>query len=175
MPNARVDTLISILRAASGRHVHDAHRHRQSRLCRNICGQKRGSPGVRDPGPGTVVRAIPYLRRAIKQAEESAHKRHGNVKEPGETVGHLLSLSHPPDFPRCPCAEIQCHCDYPLKDIRGYIPSVRFEKFGSYPAPKQEFGDCITPKFAGWDPALDGRENFYPKNSLIGGHIDTTP
>jgi len=92
---------------ASSNHINIAHRNRRSTSLYKISGQDRNGPGVRKQFPGTVIQTKHKLRRAVKQAEQSADVQHGNIKKPGEAAGQLPAHPHPSEFPRCPRAEIQ--------------------------------------------------------------------
>jgi len=81
------------------------------------------------PGTGDQVNRCVLF---VKEPEEPAHERHGEVAERCDAAGDLLLVPGLRDLPRYPCAEIQGHCDYFFKDTAGYIASDRFEYFGSY-------------------------------------------
>ncbi len=68
------------------------------------------------PGTGSQIdRCFHFL----KEPEEPAHERHGEVAEPRDAAGDLLLVPGLRDLPRETCAEIQGHFDYPYKDKAG--------------------------------------------------------
>jgi hypothetical protein len=96
-----------------------------------------------------------------KEPEEPARQGHGEVAELCEAAGTLLPVPELRDPPCYPCAEIQAHCDYFLKDMSGYILCGGFEYFGSYRANlgviRARIG--VTEWLAEWEGAEEGVKN----------------
>ena len=81
------------------------------------------------PGTGDQVNRCV---QSVKEPEEPAHERHGEVAERCDAAGDLLVVPGLRDLPRYPCAEIYAHGDYFKNDTAGYMLCGRFEYFGSY-------------------------------------------